>query len=139
MFDPRPGPGNALYVDHPYPAAVVLERFVPPVEWVWGYPVYLLRTALGYACVSGPHEGVLVNVLVVFTDSDLADRAAAAAPEVMPLVPVDSGDAFARLVRELPADVVGVAFDPPEPGRGGVARNVVFRETLLSNLDDTEL
>ena len=60
-----------------YPAAVLLERFLPQVPLAWGYPVYVLRHAPGFACVGGDYSGTRVQMLVVFTDSDLADRAVA--------------------------------------------------------------
>jgi hypothetical protein len=128
-----------MFTDYAYPAAVVLERFLPAVVWGLSYPVYVLQYGPGFACVSGFHAGAPVKVLVVFTDSDLADRAVAAAPEPMTPVSVASSEAFARLVGELPTDVAGVAFDPPDPIRGAVANAIVFRENFLSNLENMEL
>ncbi len=163
LFDPCPGQDQTLYADHTYPAAVVLEQFLPEVAWGWSYPVYVLRFAPGLACIDGndagtglsvaiplpnsgrlvcidgDHAGTLVKVLVVFTDSDLADRAIAAAPEPMIAEPVADAEEFARLVRNLPTDVAGVVFDPPDPVRGAVAKTVIFRDTLLANLENMEI
>jgi hypothetical protein len=139
LFDPLPNSDNLLYTDHAYPAAVVLERFLPEATWGWDYPVYLLRFGPGFACIDGDVAGRRVKMLVVFTDSDLADRAVAAAREPLAAVPVADREAFARLVRELNPDVGGAVFDPPDPVRGGVAKTALSRENLLANLENMDL
>jgi hypothetical protein len=136
LFDPVPGGDGVLYADHAYPAAVVLERFLPQIVWGLSYPVYVLRRGGGFASIGGFHGGTFVELLPVFTDSDLADRAAAAARKPTAAEPIPDAAAFARLVRALPPSARGVAFDPPT---GGVANVVIFREELLAKLEDMEL
>jgi hypothetical protein len=141
LFDPVPGPDGELYVDHAYPAAVVLERFLPQIAWGWSYPVFVLRTAgpgLTLATTVGHREdGPPLTVLPVFTDADLADRALALVPRAATVAAVPDSEAFARLIRELPAGV-GVIFDH-EPARSHVGKVVLLREGLLANLENMEL
>jgi hypothetical protein len=141
LFDPAPGRDNFLYADHAYPAAVVLERFLPQIAWGWSYPVYVLRCAgpgLTLATTEGRSEGgPPVTVIPVFTDADLADRALALAPPAATVVAVPDSETFARLIRELPAGTA-VAFDH-DPARSRVGKNVLYSEALLANLENMEL
>ena len=135
MFDPLPDGRGNMHSARVYPAAVVLERFLPEPTWGWDYPVYVLGIAGGFACINGDVRGNASKMLVVFTDSDLADRAVTAAHESVAAVPVESSEAFAHLIRDLSPDVGGAAFDPPDPGRGGVVKTAVLREQLLADLE----
>jgi hypothetical protein len=135
LFDLLPDRKGNLHTDHVYPAAVVLERFLPEAAWVWGYPVYVLEYRDGFACVQAAHGGTPLKMLVVFTDWDLADRAVASAAEHLVAVPVADREAFARLVRGLAADVGGAVFDPPDPRRGGTAKTALLRRQLLADLE----
>lgn len=141
LFDPVPGPNGHLYVDHAYLAAVVLERFLPQIAWGWSYPVYVLRTAgpgLTLAATEGHREdGPPVQLLPVFTDADLADRALPLVPQAATVAAVPDSATFAELIRELPAGV-GVIFDH-EPARSQVGKIVLLREDLLANLENMEL
>jgi hypothetical protein len=137
LFDVLPdGQGN-LHTHRVYPAGVVLERFLPDPGWGWGYPLYALRhrDGIGWACIMGAVTGGEVKkLLVVFTDEDLADRAVAAASQPLVAEPIPGAKEFARFIRGQ-ADVAWVAFDPPDPRRGGaLVRWVYLRDTLLANL-----
>lgn len=134
LFDLLPDPHGNLQTRHPYPAGVVLERFLPEPGGIWGYPVYVLEHPTGLVCVRGEHGGRAGGWLLVYTDDDLADRARAAFAGPVEAVPVADSGAFARLVRALPADIQGVLFDPPDPRRGGRAR-ALSRQHLLGNLE----
>lgn len=134
LFDPLPDARGNLRSDQVYPAAVVLERFLPEPGFGWDYPVYVLGLGKGYACVTGEHAGQVTKWLVVFTDSDLAERAVEAATDHVIAVPVPDREAFARIVRSLGPDGGGVVFDPPDPRRGGSVRSAMLRPRLLANL-----
>lgn len=141
LFDPASGPDRFLFVDHAHPAAVLLERFLPQPAWCWSYPVYVLRAALPgltlHTTVGHHADGRRWTILPVFTDADLADRAVdQAAKGAMPLA-VPDAEAFAELLRELPAGYL-VAFDH-EPAHDRVGKVVMSRDDLLANLEDMEL
>ncbi len=142
LFDPAHRQDGVLYADHVYPAAVVLERFLPQVAWGWSYPVHVLRAAgpgITLHTTEGhrPEDNMRVPILPVFTDADLADRALAlASPGAMVLAVPDS-ETFARLIRTLPAGFA-VVFDH-EPARGPVGKIVLNRDDLLANLEIMEL
>lgn len=140
LFDPVAGlDDDHLYVDRPYPAAVVVEQFLPQIAWGVSYPVFVLRSATpGLSLVSTEghgEDGTRVTLLPVFTDADLADRALALAPHGTTVMPVPDSATFARLVGELPQEA-GVTFDP-EPARR--AKVALLRDDLLENLEDMEL
>lgn len=139
LFDPEVDARGRVRADHTYPAAVVLERFLPPVRWGWSYPVYLLRRGPGFVSVGGHHEGRRVELLPVFTDADLAARAVLLAPGPTSAFPIPDREAFGRLIRALPAGVWGAVFDPPDPVHGGLATTAIARERLLADLADLEL
>jgi hypothetical protein len=139
LFDPVSDAANVLHADRAYPAAVILERFLPQVAWGWSYPVYLLRRGDGFAVAGGTHDGRRVTLLPVFTDTDLAGRALATTPRPASVVGVADRDTFGRLIRALPPAVWGVVFDPPDPPDRRVAHTALSRENLLADLEDLEL
>lgn len=141
LFDPVCGPDGHLYADHAFPAAVVLEQFLPQIRWGWSYPLYVMRSVtLGnvLAATEGQRDdGTRVTVLPVFTDADLADRALVLTSQPMTVVPIPDAETFVRVIGELQPGTA-VAFDP-DPARSAVAKTVMFRDDLLAHLEDLEL
>jgi hypothetical protein len=109
------------------------RRELPEETWSWSYPVYLLGDESGCACITDSAGGVTGNWLVVFTDSDLAERAVAATNDFV-AIPVPDRRAFADTVSSLSADMAGAAFDPPTLFTVGSARMYLSRQELLSHL-----
>ena len=139
LFDLHPDRNGMMHSAHVFSAATLLDRFLPEPSWGWSYPIFVLRfrDIEGWACLDASgKEGRAGSWLVVFTDEDLADQAVANAPAGQPLVatPVESKKAFAAIVRSLKKQM-GAIFDPPDRARGGVAKFVMPRQSLLANLD----
>ena len=140
VFDPAHDGGEFLYVDHGFPAAVVLERYLPQVAWGLNYPIFVLRAAAPgitlHTTEGHRDDGERLTVLPVFTDTDLAERALPLASAGAAVVSVPDSATFERLLRELPD--VCVVFDH-EPARGPIGKIVMSREQLLANLENMEL
>lgn len=135
MFDLLPDAHGNLRSNHVYPAAVVLERSLPePGNW-WGYPVFLLQLPGGWCCLEATHGDTALKVLVVFTDSDLADRAVKSATQQVTAVPIADRHEFARVVRGLAPDVAAAVFDPPENRSNAFNVRALPRQNLLANLE----
>lgn len=137
LFDLLPGEDGALHTTCALAAASVRERFLSWTEFVGSYPVFVLRSGDQFRGVTGASpSGDEHTLLAVFTDADLADRAATtwAAPDA-PLA-FHSERAFADWLRGLPAEVTGVTFDPPDPKLGrGLGRHCVSRADLMAAAD----
>jgi hypothetical protein len=134
-FDPAWGPAWRIDFPRGYPVGVVIEYLLPEPTSSWVYPVYVLRGRDCYGYVPGARDGKPVNMLAVFTDADLADRAVTAGPPGGVAVSVADSDAFVKLVRGLPPYIGAVVFDPPIRNRPGPARAAVSRESLLADLE----
>lgn len=134
LFDVLPDGSGGAQPTHVYPPGVLLDRFLPEPMLTWVYPLYVLARNDNLLTYQGERDGVPGRFLVAFTDQDLADRAVATQPEPMTARPVADPHAFARLLRALPAEVIGVLFDPPalQTGRRTTA---VLRRDILAILD----
>jgi hypothetical protein len=135
LFDLLPDALGRLHTSRIVSPAVLLERFLPEPGFLWSYPVYFLRCKEGLACIDTLHEGRPLKALVVFTDSDLAERAVAEAPEHLAIASIEDRQTFAQLVRGLSPDIGGAIFDPPDPRREGRVQSGILRPELLANLE----
>lgn len=133
-FDPAWDSSWRIRFPRGYPVGVVLEYLLPEPTSTWTYPVYVMRGPDCYGYVPGARDGKPVNMLAVFTDADLADRAVTAGPPGVVPVPIADPDEFIQFVRGLPPYIGAVIFDPPIRHRPGIARAAVSRESLLADL-----
>ena len=141
IIDPR-NDGEMIRMRWTIPRAGFVERYLSEAAWGWDYPVYALHGWNGYAHFDGYYtpDGETVErplkMVIVLTDEDLATREAATrlSSGCMP-ISIDSPRAFAKFLRELPANVEGVVFDPPtKPGDWRV-RTFKFRAALIAELE----
>jgi hypothetical protein len=135
LFDLLPNDKGDLHTERVFPAAVVLERFMPEPGFGWSYPVYYLAVDEGFACVDGASDdGQVAKLAAFFTDADLANRAIAAWGDKLVRREISSNQEFAAWLKSCEPSIAGVAFDPPPASPGNKAKHCVWRDTLLETL-----
>jgi len=141
-INPRRVRPDKYVAEHVFRAATFEEQHLSE-PWSWDFPVYVLYTwSRAYHCLDGERvqpDGALeknFKMVVVLTDSDLADREAMLNPALgLVAVPIQDQVEFVRFLRELPTDVRGAIFDPRTSGRL-VSRTFKLRDELIANLEE---
>jgi len=113
----------------------LLDEVLPPVAFLWEYPLFVIREGAGYSSIDGTKAtGERVLLVAVFTDTDLAESYTQKAEvdgtiETMP----DEPD-FLAFVKNLLPPSNGVIFDPTTALAGSVGKVCIDKATLLSNM-----
>ena len=130
-FDPKKV-GEDVETDWHFTIHGFIDDYLPPMI-SWHYPVYLIREGLGYSSISGLAEGRGdVQLVCVFTDTDLAETYRQKEAINGSVHPVNSAKEFADFLRDLHAPCRGIVLDPSTAEQGKQAKWCIDASELLS-------
>ncbi len=103
-------------------AEFLIEHALPPVRFVWDYPLHFIIDRRGLASIQGTTpDGQTVALVAVFTDVDLAERYMRTADVAGQVGEILDEGGFLEFVNDMAETTDGIIVDPAnaEPGSAG--------------------
>jgi hypothetical protein len=113
----------------------LLDEVLPPVAFLWEYPLFVIRVGAGYSSIDGTKAtGERVLLVAVFTDTDLAESYMQKAEVDGSIETIPNDPVFWAFVNNLLPPSNGVIFDPTTALAGSIGKVCIDKATLLSNM-----